>query len=79
MKEEGSERSQLRQAIKDCRERRLSEASRWAALQLSGMTGPPDDQATPSAPADQPASGSLEEEDAYQLAVAHFDFRVRTC
>jgi Anaphase promoting complex subunit 8 / Cdc23 len=71
-------RQELRQAIRDCRERRLDVSSKWAAQQLAGMG---EDTAgshqRPQFPQELSSFSSIQEDDAYQLAVSHFDFRVR--
>lgn len=69
--------AQLRQAVKDCRERRLDEAAKWAAQQLTGMHPSKDlnrsiNDVFPTAP----SKFTTAEHDAYQLALCHFDFRV---
>lgn len=70
-------RQELRQAIRDCMERRLEVSAKWAAQQLAGMgedtTG---SHQRPQILQESSPSSSIQEEDAYQLAVSHFDFRV---
>jgi hypothetical protein len=72
-------RQELRQAIWDCRERRLDVSAKWAAQQLAGMgEDSSGSQQRPQIPQESSPSSSIQEEDAYQLAVSHFDFRVRS-
>ena len=67
-------RQELRQAIRDCRERRLDVSTKWAAQQLAGMGE--DSSGSQQRPQESNPFASIQEEDAYQLAVSHFDFRV---
>lgn len=71
-----SESDELRQAIYDCRERRLHESARWASLQLSGMDIPPGEKEQKADYRTQQPMATNEEKDAYDLALGHFDFRV---
>lgn len=70
-------RSELRQAVFDCRARKLSEASRWASLQLQGMKKPE----VSDLPANRSFSSAMEQRvdlsDAYDVAISYFDSRVR--
>lgn len=71
-----NDRQQLRRAIIDCRERRLIEAAKWAAQQLAGLPRDPAARQPVSAISDPSPCSCAAEEDAYQLALCHFDFRV---
>lgn len=70
-------RSELRQAVYDCRTRKLSEASKWASLQLQGMKKPE----VSDLPANRSFSSTMEQRvdlsDAYDVAISYFDSRVR--
>ena len=68
-------RQELRQAIRDCRERRLDVSAKWAAQQLAGMVGE-DSSGSHESPQESSPCSSIQEEDSYQLALCHFDFRV---
>ncbi len=71
-------RNELRQAVYDCRTRRLSEASRWASFQLQGMRK----SDVSDLPANRSFSSAMEQRvelsDAYDVAISYFDSRVRT-
>ena len=71
-------RQELRQAIRDCRERRLEVSAKWAAQQLAGMGEDAAGSQQQRIPQESSPSASIQEEDAYQLAVSHFDCRVRS-
>lgn len=72
-------RQELRKAVRDCHDRRLNESAKWAAQLLAGMDDEQDrwQQASFASVSHQQQLGSKAEEDAYQLALCHFDFRVR--
>lgn len=69
-------RQELRQAIKDCNERRLHESAKWAAQQLAGIVDESDRSLPPPSLNDPCPCTTVVEEDALQLALCHFDFRV---
>jgi len=72
-----SQRSELRQAIADCKARKLSEAAKWAATQLHGMRKPEGPERCP--PRSDMGFSELDDVgilDSYELAVSHFDSRV---
>jgi hypothetical protein len=75
-----ADRSELRRAVRDCRERGLYESAKWAALNLGGLPPAPggdspavDHSSDRSAP--DPSLTSAES-DSYDLALCHFDVRV---
>lgn len=68
-------RIELRQAIKDCRDRGLFAAAKWAAVQLAGL--PATDQ-TASNNANAPGSNEPYDE-TFELARSFFDIKVCLC
>ena len=71
-------RQELRQAIKDCNDRRLYESAKWAAQQLAGIVDNSNGSHPPANLNDPSPSITAAEEDALQLALCHFGFRVRS-
>ena len=74
-------RKELRQAIADCKERRLIESVKWAAQQLAGLPPPQGESSCKQRSSVwedvmMPKANSEEEEDRYQLAISLFDLRV---
>ena len=71
-----AEREELRRSITYARDRRLHESAKWAAQQLAGLPADPSAAEPRPPPATSgETSSSAAEEDAYQLALSHFDFR----
>jgi hypothetical protein len=68
-------RAELRDAVRQCRERCLYDASKWAAQQLAGLPPEPEGAPAPAITADPACSGA--EADAHELARSFFDLRVR--
>lgn len=64
-------RQELRQAVRDCRERGLYSSAKWAAVQLAGL--PPGEQSSSTAE----DSFSVVHDDTFELARSYFDVKVR--